>query len=302
MSVHTPPTRWQIVQAAIRPQTLSLTATPILVGVSMAWAEGATPHGGIALATLLTAGLIQIGVNLHNDATDHLRGNDTAARIGPLRVTAAGWASAKSVLRAAYLSLALALGLGISLALAGGPIIVAIGSAALIAALAYSGGPRPLSHTALGELFVWVFFGLAAVAGSHWLQAGQFSAAALIAGAALGLPAAAVLLVNNLRDIDTDRLAGRRTLAARLGEAHSRRLHAALMLTPFLSLPLLASHLQAPWPGLALLALPAGLRVSRRMQLATGPALNAVLADTARAQLQFGGLLSAGCLLTLLLP
>ncbi len=302
MSVHTPPTRWQIVQAAIRPQTLSLTATPILVGISLAWAEGATPHGGIALATLLTAGLIQIGVNLHNDATDHLRGNDTAARIGPLRVTAAGWASAKAVLRAAYLSLGLAFMLGISLALAGGPVIVAIGIASLLAALAYSGGPRPLSHSALGELFVWAFFGLAAVAGSHWLQAGQFSAAALIAGAALGLPAAAVLLVNNLRDIDTDAIAGRRTLAARLGEAHSRRLHTVLMLTPFLSLPFLAAHLHALWPGLALLALPACLRVSARMQHTTGPALNAVLADTARAQLQFGCLLSIAYLLILLLP
>lgn len=296
------PTRWQITVAAIRPQTLPLAATPVLVGISLAWAEGAAPRVGIALATLLAALLIQIGVNLHNDAADHQRGTDTAARIGPLRVTAAGWASAGTVFRAAYLCLALAFALGIYLAVAGGPVIIAIGIASLLAALAYSGGPRPLSHSAFGELFVWIFFGLAAVGGSHWLQAGQFSAAALIAGAALGLPAAAVLLVNNLRDLATDLAAGRRTLAARLGETHSRRLHGTLMFAPFLALPFLSASLNGFTPWLALLALPACLRVNRHMQHATGPALNTVLADTARAQLQFGGLLSTAYLLTLLMP
>lgn len=293
----TPPTFWRIAWTAIRPKTLSLAATPVLVGVSLAWAEGANPQMGTALATLLAALLIQIGVNLHNDAIDHQRGNDTALRIGPLRVTAAGWVSAATMLRATYLSLALALALGIYLVSVGGPVILGIGISSLLAALAYSGGPRPLSYSALGELFVWAFFGLAAVTGSHWLQSGQFSVTALIAGAALGLHAAAVLLVNNLRDRATDLAAGRRTLASRLGEMRSRHLHTVLMFSPFLILYFLSANLNTLWPWLALLSLPACIRVSANMRRAIGPALNDVLADTARAQLQFGGLLSAGYLI-----
>ncbi|MCX8018158.1 MAG: 1,4-dihydroxy-2-naphthoate octaprenyltransferase, partial [Rhodocyclaceae bacterium] len=171
------------------------------------------------------------------------------------------------------------------------------GLASLAAGAAYSGGPRPLSYTPLGEVFVWLFFGLFAVAGTHWLQMERFSPAALLAGAALGLPAAAVLLVNNLRDLEADTRAGRRTLAAVLGEAPSRHLLAVLLLAPFAVLPVLAHWL----PGraglwLALLALPVALRVVRQMHSAQGVALNAVLAATARAQFVFGLLLALGLL------
>jgi len=295
---HVPPSGWRIWWTAIRPRTLPLAATPVLAGIALAWAEGATPRWLAAAATLLAALLIQVGTNLHNDASDHERGNDREDRLGPLRVTAAGWASAAAVRGASYLSFGTAFGLGLYLASVGGWPIVAIGLASLAAGLAYSGGVRPISHTPLGEFFVWLFFGVCAVAGSHWLQAATLSPAALVTGAALGLPAAAVLLVNNLRDIAADTRAGRRTLAARLGDRAARKLHAALMLLPFLVLPVLAlmrSGQYGLW--LALGALPVCLQVVRRMRDAQGVAMNGVLAATARAQFVFGLLLAIGCLL-----
>lgn len=295
--ISAPPTGWQVWWTAVRPRTLPLAASPVLAGIALAWAEGAPPLGFVALATLLAALLIQIGTNLHNDAADYVRGNDRADRLGPLRVTAAGWASAGTVQRAARGTFAAAFLLGIYLAFKGGWPIVAIGLASLAAGFAYSGGPRPISHTPCGELFVWIFFGLLAVAGSHWLQAGYFSLSALLAGAALGLPAAAVLLVNNLRDLDGDRRAGRRTLAIVLGDAGARRAYAVLMLLPYASLPLLAQTGRAgAW--LAVLALPASIMLVGRMRSGvTGPELNPVLARTAQCALGFAVLLALGVLL-----
>lgn len=296
--VHAPPSRWRIWWTAARPRTLPLAATPVLVGIALAWAEGAAPRWLVAGATLLAALLIQIGTNLHNDAADFERGNDQPERLGPLRVTAAGWASAAAVRLAARSTFAAAFLLGIYLAFAGGWPIVAIGLASLAAGAGYSGGRRPISHTPLGELFVWVFFGVCAVAGSHWLQAERWSVAAFLAGGALGLPAAAVLLVNNLRDVRTDTAAGRRTLAAVLGDRRARRLYAGLMTLPFLALPALGALLPghaAVW--LALLAVVPCWRVVRSMRAAQGVALNGVLAATARAQFIFGLLLAVGCLL-----
>lgn len=295
-----PPSGWQIWWTAARPRTLPLAATPVLAGIALAWAEGAAPHWLAALATLLAALLIQIGTNLHNDAADHERGNDRPDRLGPLRVTAAGWASAAAVRRAARMAFAAAFLLGVYLAAAGGWPIVMIGCASLVAGFAYSGGRQPISHTPFGELFVWVFFGVLAVAGSYWLQAARLSPAAVLAGAALGLPAAAVLLVNNLRDVAADTAAGRRTLAAVLGDAGARRLHTGLLLAPFLALPALAALLPNRYGiWLALLALPVCFKVMQRMRSASGVALNIVLADTARAQFIFGLLLAIGCLLPL---
>jgi 1,4-dihydroxy-2-naphthoate octaprenyltransferase len=290
------PSAWRIWSAAARPRTLPLAAAPVLAGTALAWAEGAALLWGPALAALLAALLIQIGTNLHNDAADHERGNDLPDRLGPLRVTAAGWASARTVHFAARAVFALALLLGLYLVAVGGWFILAIGCTSLLAALAYSGGPRPISHTPLGELFVWVFFGLLAVAGSYWLQAGAVSASAWLVGAALGLPAAAVLLVNNLRDRDTDLRAGRRTLAAVLGDGGARRAYAVMMLLPYFSVPLLAlSGRGGAW--LALLMLPPSLLLVRRLlNGATGVALNRQLAQTAQAALGFALLLALGVL------
>lgn len=294
VAVAAPPAGWQVWWTAIRPRTLPLAASPVLVGIALAWAEGATPRWLAALATLLAALLIQIGTNLHNDAADHERGNDRADRLGPLRVTAAGWVSADAVRHAAHLAFVLAFVIGVYLAVLGGWPIVAAGLASLAAGYAYSGGPRPISYSPFGELFVLVFFGLVAVGGSHYLQSGDLTPRALLAGFAIGLPAAAVLLINNLRDRVADLAAGRRTLAAVIGPHASRRLHAALMLLPFALLPLFALR---PTAWLALLALPATLAVIRRCREAEGSAFNRVLADTARAQLIFGFLFAIGTLL-----
>jgi 1,4-dihydroxy-2-naphthoate octaprenyltransferase len=296
--VHVPPSAWRVWSTAVRPRTLPLATTPVLVGLCLAWAQGAPVRWLVAAATLLAALLIQAGTNLHNDAADFERGNDRPDRLGPLRVTAAGWASAAAVRRAAYLAFGGAFLLGIFLAWVGGRPILIIGLASLGAGVGYSGSPRPISHTPFGEVFVWMFFGVLAVAGTYWLQAGHWSAAPLAAGAVLGLPAAAVLLANNLRDVAADTAAGRRTLAAVLGDAGTRNLYAACMLLPF---PALAG-LTLLMPGhaglwLALLALPATLGVVRRMRSARGVALNDVLAATARCQFIFGLLLAFGCLL-----
>lgn len=292
-----PPTGWHVWWTAARPRTLTLATAPVLAGTALARAEGAPFLWGVALATLLAALLIQIGTNLHNDAADHERGNDRPDRLGPLRVTAAGWASADAVRSAARMAFGMALLPGGYLVAVGGWPIFAIGCAALIAALAYSGGHRPISHTPFGEIFVWIFFGLLAVAGSHWLQAGRYSPAAFVVGAAVGLPAAAVLLVNNLRDLDSDIRAGRRTLAAVLGDAGARRAYAALMLLPYAGLPFLAQPGRAgAW--LALLALPASIALAWRLHGGmAGPALNLVLARTAQCALGFAALLALGVLI-----
>jgi 1,4-dihydroxy-2-naphthoate octaprenyltransferase len=294
--LHVPPSGWRIWWTAARPRTLTLATAPVVAGTALAWAEGASPVWSAALAALLAALLIQVGTNLYNDAADHERGNDHADRLGPLRVTAAGWATAAQVRTASRMAFGLALLLGIFLVATGGWPILAIGLASLAAGIAYSGGQRPISHTPFGELFVWIFFGIFAVAGSYWLQAGTLSPAAWIAGAAVGFPAAAVLLVNNLRDVVIDTRSGRCTLAAVLGDRTARQAYALLMLLPFASLPLLSSAgLGGAW--LALLTLPACLVLTQRMRHTHGPALNILLAQTAQCALAFAILLALGVLL-----
>lgn len=294
--LHVPPSGWRIWWTAARPRTLTLATAPVLAGTALAWAEGAPHQWPIVLAVLCAALLIQIGTNLHNDAADFERGNDLADRLGPLRVTAAGWATARQVRGASVSAFALAFLLGIYLVAQGGWPILAIGLASLAAGVAYSGGIKPISHTPLGELFVWIFFGVLAVAGTYWLQAGQVSITAWIAGTALGLPAAAVLLVNNLRDVIVDTRSGRHTLAAVIGDQRTRQLYALLMLLPYASLPLLSVlGLGGAW--LAVLALPACLILTHRMRYTRGLALNLLLARTAQCALGFAALLALGVLI-----
>ncbi|MDP1733341.1 MAG: 1,4-dihydroxy-2-naphthoate polyprenyltransferase [Sulfuritalea sp.] len=293
--VDAPPTGWRVWWTAVRPRTLTLATAPVVAGTALAWAEGAPLLWPIALVVLLAALLIQIGTNLHNDAADYERGNDLADRLGPLRVTAAGWATSAQVRTASRIAFGLALLLGVFLVAKGGWPILAIGAASLTAGIAYSGGRRPISHTPFGELFVWIFFGIFAVVGSYWLQAGTLSTAAWIAGAAVGFPAAAVLLVNNLRDVVIDTRSGRRTLAAVLGDGKARQAYALLMFLPFASLPLLSgAGLGGAW--LALLTLPACLALTQRMRHTRGPALNGLLAQTAQCALAFAVLLALGML------
>lgn len=285
--------RWWL---AIRPKTLSISFTPVIAGVSLAWAETGKFHGSIALATLATVLLIQIGTNLHNDAKDFERGVDSAQRIGPARASAEGWFSPEQVKRAAALSFASAFCIGLYLSWVGGWEIFALGMLALAAGWAYTGGPRPVAYGATGELFVLLFFGVVAVGGSYYLQASTLSASALLAGAAIGLPAAAVLLVNNYRDLEQDQQAGRRTLVQRLGRARARPLFGVLVCLPF-ALPLALAHL-GPGPWLTMVAFPGAVWLVRQFLIEPlGPGLNRLLGLTAQLQLAYGLLLAVGLLI-----
>jgi 1,4-dihydroxy-2-naphthoate octaprenyltransferase len=290
-----PPTGWRLWLLAIRPRTLTIALSPVLVGAAAAWAEFEAFALLPLLATLAGAVLIQAGTNLWNDLGDALRGGDQPMRQGPPRVTALGWAPPERVRRAALTCFALACLAGLYLCWVGGWPILALGTASLLAGWAYSGGPKPIAYTALGEGVVVAFFGIGAVAGTMWLQAGQVGAEAIVLGLAIGLPAGAVLMANNYRDLEADRMVGRRTLAIRLGADGSRMAYAAMMLAPF---PLLMSPL-APAGGWVALAV-APLAVRLVLAFATqprGPAFNAILGATARFQLFLAVLMAVGVML-----
>lgn len=284
--------------SASRPRTLPVAVVPVAVGTAMAWQHAGAISVPILLATLFAALLIQVGTNLHNDVADFERGADEpGTRLGPRRATAEGWLSAAAVRRGAVSSFAGAGVVGLWLVWQGGWPILAIGVASIACAWAYSGGARPIAYSSVGELFVWLFFGVAAVAGSYYLQTGRFDLTAFTAGALLGMPAAAVLVVNNYRDRENDRRAGRRTFAVVFGPRASRIEYALLVLLPFaLLLPLaalggrgwLVPLLAAPW---------AVVLVRRFVTLPAGPAFNDLLAATARLQLLFGALICLGLFL-----
>lgn len=278
--------------AAARPRTLPLTVTPVVAGLALALATSGELHLMTALATLLAAVAIQIGTNLHNDANDFERGNDTPDRLGPPRASAQGWFTPAQVRRAAHLAFFIALFLGALLCLRGGWPILLLGLASLAAGYAYTGGPRPIAYGPFGEVYVLLFFGVAAVAGTHYLQTLTFSPTAIALGAILGLPAAAVLLINNYRDLETDRRGGRLTFCHFLGRARARLLYAALMLAPVPLLWLLDLPGRA-WPLVAALPLAAGLIV-RLYRGAQGPALNPLLGATALYQTALTLLLIVG--------
>lgn len=280
---------------ALRPKTLSVSAAPVLVGSALAWSQTQTLLLLPALIALLAAMLIQIGTNLHNDVADFERGADTPERLGPPRATAMGWLSGRAIRRAAWLAFALAFNFGVYLVWHGGWPIVAIGITSLLAGWAYTGGPRPIAYSPLGEVFVIVFFGVAAVGGSYYLQTFTIDGAALVAAAMVGLLAAGVITVNNTRDLDTDARVGKRTLAVHLGRKRIEAVYVAEMLAPFVLLPLLALLAGRGWSlALPLLVLPATLaQIARFRREPAGPAFNELLARTAQLQLVFCVLLVA---------
>jgi 1,4-dihydroxy-2-naphthoate octaprenyltransferase len=286
---------WRHWLDASRPRTLWVAVVPVLVGTALAVQDTGRVSWAVFAVTVLAALLIQVGTNLHNDVADFERGaDDPGTRLGPRRATAEGWLSPAAVKRAAVLAFAAAGLLGLWLAWVGGWPILAIGIASIICAWGYSGGARPIAYSALGEIFVWLFFGLAAVAGSYYLQAGRFDAVALVAGALIGMPAAAVLVVNNYRDRDNDRRAGRRTFAVVFGPGVSRAEYGLLMLLPFTVLPLLALGGGRGWLW-PLLVLPWAILLVRRFLMEpVGPGFNALLGDTARLQFVYGLLLCVG--------
>ncbi len=276
---------------AIRPKTLSLSLLPVLLGSFIAAREGEIDLLVVG-ATLLTALLIQVGTNLYNDVGDALRGADSPQRIGPKRAVAEGWLSVDQVRRGAWISFALAAGAGLYLVAVGGVPILLIGLCSIAAGVAYTAGRLPIAYTQLGELFVFLFFGVAAVMGTVWLLRLQWSDIAFWSGCAVGLIAAAVLVVNNYRDIDTDRPAGKVTLAVRFGRRLTRRVYLLLLLLPFV----LALKVVVPgyYPMMApalLVALYLGYSIYR---IGEGGELNRLLAWTAQFQLLFGVSLMMG--------
>jgi len=284
---------------AARPPTLTIAITPVLVGTAFAWHEGAEIHWLVAAVALCAAVLIQIGTNLYNDVGDYERGADRADRLGPPRATSMGWLAAADVRRAAATSFGLAMVLGAYLVSVGGWPIFVIGLASIAAGISYTGGPRPIAYTPSGEFFVFVFFGLAATIGSSLLQTGRFSWESAAGGAMIGALAAAVLVVNNYRDLESDRHSAKITLAVRIGYAATRIEYATLVLLPFAALPLLAVLTGTGlWMLLPAVSLPIAVRLIRDLARAPiSPVLNALLKRTARLELAFGLLLCAALVL-----
>ena len=274
----------------IRPRTLTMAAVPVFTGAVLAWSDDAAIDVPVLLVTLVAAMLIQIGTNLFNDASDGLRGTDGPDRLGPVRLTGAGLATADQVRSAAVACFGLALLAGVYLVWAGGLAILLVGLASLASGYAYSSGPRPLSHGPWSELWVVLFFGLVAVAGSYYLQALVLpDRAVLLTGLAIGCPAAAVLLVNNVRDRASDRRAGRRTLAVLVGPSTARWVYAAWMVLPFVLLGLAWGWREL---GPVWLALPLFLLLSLRFARSPGGrGMNELLGQTALAQVVLAVLL-----------
>ncbi len=275
-----------------RPRTLVAAVVPVLVGTAAA-AAGQPVVWWRAVAALVVALGLQVGANYANDYSDGVRGTDSPARLGQARLVATGLATPAQVRRAAAVAFAVAVAAGLALAVAVDLRLVAVGAAAVAAAVLYTGGPRPYGYAGLGELSVLVFFGVVATCGAAYVQLGRVPPAALAAAVPVGLAAVALLVANNIRDIDGDRLAGKRTLAVRLGRDRSRALFAAVVAAAFVAVALLG--IARPPVLVALAAAPLAVSPVRLVQRREdGPGLLAALAGTARLQLALGVLLAAG--------
>jgi 1,4-dihydroxy-2-naphthoate polyprenyltransferase len=274
-----------------RPRTLGAAVAPVLVGTAAA-GTATVPR---TMGALVVALSLQVGVNYANDYFDGLRGVDTAARVGPVRLVASGAASPRAVAAAAGASFVVAAVVGVALALATEPALLLVGGGALLAAVLYSGGPKPYGALGLGELSVFVFFGLAATAGTAYVQSGRVPAAAWWASIPVGLLAVAILVVNNLRDIPTDAASGKRTLAVRLGERRTGWLYGATVVGAFAAIGIGVAAGGLPTEALwALLAVPLAASLVVRVGRAAGPELVPVLVRTAALHLLTGLLLAMG--------
>jgi 1,4-dihydroxy-2-naphthoate octaprenyltransferase len=288
---------WQIGWLAIRPKTLPAAASGVVMGSALAWMDHSF-HILPALAALCVALLLQIGSNLANDVYDFERGADTSERFGPARVTQTGLLTPAQMKRGMWIVFGLAAIFGLYLAsLRGWPVIL-LGMAAILAAIAYTGGPLPFGYYGLGDIFVFLFFGVMCVAGTYYVQTGMVSAAAWWMSIPVGLMITDILVVNNLRDLEHDRAAGKHTLAVRLGERWTRIQYVLFMVLAFLLLPLLI------WRGilpvftlLSWVSLPLAWSATRTVLNRRGPPLNAALAGTGQAVLAYSILFFIGILL-----
>ena len=279
---------------ASRPKTLSAAAVPVLVGTACAAARGSV-RWAPALAALLGALLLQIGANFANDVFDYEKGADTAARLGPTRAVQAGLLSARSMRLGMVLVFVLALALGLYLTAVAGPVILIIGCASIASAIAYTGGPYPLGYHGLGDVFVFLFFGLVAVCGTAFVELGHVPTLAVLCALPVGALATAILVVNNLRDRETDREAGKRTLAVRFGRSFAITQYRALIALSYLvPVALTLSHSAGPEVLLPVVSLPLALKTERAVASEEGRALNPLLAATAKLLLIFGVLFAIG--------
>jgi 1,4-dihydroxy-2-naphthoate polyprenyltransferase len=295
-------TGWRVWWAGARPRTLGAGLVPVLVGTA---AAGEVIWWRFVAALLVAAGL-QVGVNLANDYFDGTRGVDTRDRVGPPRLTQSGAASPRAVLLAALASIAVAGFSGLALALATQPVLILIvGGLAILAALLYSGGPRPYAGLGLGEVMVFLFFGLLATCGTTFVMVEAVPASSWWCGVTMGLLAVAILEANNIRDIETDAAAGKRTLAVRIGDRHARALYGTLVIGAFgaIAAGVLAHLLNdsvglTQWGLVGLAAWPLAIRPLEAVRIVSGPALIPVLVDTAKLHAATGLLLAAGLVLS----
>ncbi len=287
--------RWWI---ASRPKTLPAATVPVIVGTAAAFKDNHFQPGP-ALAALVGALLIQIGANFANDVFDYKKGADTAERLGPTRVTQAGMLTPNQVYLGMLVVFGLATLVGIYLVWVAGWAIILIGLFSIAAALAYTGGPFPLGYNGLGDIFVFIFFGLIAVCGTYFVQANVVAPLAWWCALPVGFLATAILVVNNLRDINTDRIAGKKTLAVRLGERGVRAEYALLVLLTYAVPPAMwLSGAAGPGVMLAWLSAPLAWPLWQTVAHLEGRILNKALAGTARLELVYGLLLAAGLVLS----
>ena len=270
---------------------------PVLVGTALAGSEGVFKPLRFACA-LIGSIFIQVGTNLANDYSDARRGADTEDRLGPVRVTAGGLMPPRQVLVGTYVAFGIAVAAGLYLSAVAGWQLLLVGVASIAAGVLYTGGPRPYGYEGLGELFVFLFFGVVAVVGSYFVQVEDLRWEAFALSVPVGLLASAILVVNNVRDVDTDRRAGKRTLAVKLGRPRARVLFAAMLAVAFVAPVVIwaASDLSA-WMLVSLLAAPLAVPLVRTVFTRTdGPSLNGALAGTGRLLAVFSLLLAAGVL------
>jgi 1,4-dihydroxy-2-naphthoate octaprenyltransferase len=294
---------------AARPRTLPAAIAPVLVGSAAAHEEIGRPTCillvGVEcpsfrwlafIAALIGSIFIQIGTNLANDYSDARRGADTADRLGPVRVTSSGLVAPRRVLVATWVAFAVAVAAGIYLATVAGVVILIVGAASILAGVLYTGGPRPYGYEGLGELFVFLFFGLVAVNGSYYVQLERLDWLPFGLSLGVGFLATAILVVNNVRDLETDRRAGKMTLAVRLGRRRTRSLYALLIVGAFAAVPITLLAADGPaWGLLVLLAAPLVRRpLGAVMTRTDGPSLNGALAGTGALLAAFSALLAAG--------
>lgn len=291
--------------AGARPRTLPAAVVPVAVGAAAAWwawrhrvatAVAGHPHPPVwwrAVLALVVALAVQVGTNYANDHADGVRGTDRR-RVGPVRLVGQGLADPATVRAAALAALAVAGVAGLVLSAVAGWWLLAVGAACLVAGWTYTGGPRPYGYMGLGELFVFVFFGLVATVGTTYVVIGTFPGVAVAGGVSAGLLACALLEANNVRDIDGDRAAGKRTLAVRLGRRRAGWLYAGA-LGGAAAVVVAVAVVWAPWAALALAAVPMGtVPVRSALGSATGAALLPMLVATGRLQVAAGGLLAVG--------